>query len=106
MMTPEATNASTTSTSAEEPVAVEIRHITKTLPGVVADNDVSLIVRRGSIHVLVGENDTGTSTLMNVLYGLLKAEPAGNIINANPVHISGPRDAIAPAIGMVHQHFT
>ncbi|HZC77221.1 MAG TPA: ABC transporter ATP-binding protein [Ktedonobacterales bacterium] len=105
MMTPEATNASTTSTSAEEPVAVEMRHITKTWPGVVADDDASLIVRRGSIHALVGENGAGKSTLMNVLYGLLKADSGEIIINGKPAHISGPRDAIALGIGMVHQHF-
>src|SRR5258706_3245325 len=104
-MTPEATNASTTSTSAEEPVAVEMRHITKTWPGVVADNDVSLIVRRGSIHALVGENGAGKSTLMNVLYGLLKADSGEIIINGKPLHISSPRHAIALGIGMVHQHF-
>src|SRR5260370_18695034 len=105
MMTPEVTNASRTSTSAEEPVAVEMRHITKTWPGVVADNDVSLIVRRGSIHALVGENGAGKSTLMNVLYGLLKADSGEILINSKPAHISGPRDAIALGIGMVHQHF-
>ena len=85
--------------------AVEMRHITKAWPGVLADDDVTLSVRRGEIHALVGENGAGKSTLMNVLYGLLRFDAGEIAINGQVAHITGPRDAIALGIGMVHQHF-
>ncbi len=85
--------------------AVEMRHISKRWPGVLANDDVSLQVRRGQIHALVGENGAGKSTLMNILYGLLKPDSGEILINGQPVKISGPRDAIALGVGMVHQHF-
>jgi general nucleoside transport system ATP-binding protein len=85
--------------------AVEMRHISKRWPGVLANDDVSLQVRRGEIHALVGENGAGKSTLMNILYGLLKSDSGEIVINGNAAKISGPRDAIALGIGMVHQHF-
>lgn len=91
--------------SSGPPLAVEMRHITKTWPGVVADDDVSLGVRRGEIHALVGENGAGKSTLMNILYGLLRPDSGEILINGNAAEIHGPRDAIALGIGMVHQHF-
>ena len=87
------------------PPAVEMRHITKTWPGVLANDDVSLTVRRGAIHALVGENGAGKSTLMNVLYGLLRPDSGEIFVNGKQAHIRGPRDAIALGIGMVHQHF-
>src|SRR5262245_21012917 len=87
------------------PAAVEMRHITKSWPGVVANDDVSLIVRKGEIHALVGENGAGKTTLMNVLYGLLRPNAGEIAINGKLAKISGPRDAIALGIGMVHQHF-
>lgn len=89
----------------DAPFAVEMRHIRKAWPGVVANDDVSLTVRKGEIHALVGENGAGKSTLMNVLYGLLKADAGEIAINGKPATITGPRDAIALGIGMVHQHF-
>jgi general nucleoside transport system ATP-binding protein len=89
----------------ESPYAVEMRHITKTWPGVVADDDVSLSVRRGAIHALVGENGAGKSTLMNILYGLLRPDAGTISVNGSKADIHGPRDAIALGIGMVHQHF-
>jgi general nucleoside transport system ATP-binding protein len=82
-----------------------MRHISKRWPGVLANDDVSLQVRRGEIHALVGENGAGKSTLMNILYGLLKSDSGEIVINGNAAKISGPRDAIALGIGMVHQHF-
>jgi simple sugar transport system ATP-binding protein len=85
--------------------AIEMRHITKTWPGVVADDDVSLTVRHGAIHALVGENGAGKSTLMNILYGLLRPDSGEILVNGTPARIHGPRDAIALGIGMVHQHF-
>jgi len=99
---------STALASAEElsmPLAIEMRHITKTWPGVVANDHVNLKVRKGEIHALVGENGAGKTTLMNILYGLIHPESGEILINGQVAHISGPRDAIRLHIGMVHQHF-
>src|SRR5690348_14429145 len=87
------------------PLAVEMRDITKTWPGVVANDHVHLKVRKGEIHALVGENGAGKSTLMNILYGLIRPDSGETYINGELVHIHGPRDAIRLRIGMVHQHF-
>src|SRR5579864_1825431 len=87
------------------PLAIEMRDITKAWPGVVANDHVHLAVRKGEIHALVGENGAGKSTLMNILYGLIHPDSGEIYINGQPVHISGPRDAIQLGIGMVHQHF-
>ena len=86
-------------------MAVEMRGITKQFPGVLANDHVDFSVRHGEIHALVGENGAGKSTLMNMLYGLLHPDSGEIEINGQPAHISGPRDAIALGIGMVHQHF-
>lgn len=85
--------------------AVDMRHIRKSWPGVIANDDVSFTVRRGEIHALVGENGAGKTTLMNILYGLLRPDGGEMFVNGKLAHISGPRDAIALGIGMVHQHF-
>src|SRR6266487_3201461 len=87
------------------PFAVEMRNITKTWPGVVANDHVNLEVRKGEIHALVGENGAGKSTLMNILYGLIHPDSGEIHINGQLAHIAGPRDAIRLKIGMVHQHF-
>ena len=87
------------------PFAVEMRNITKTWPGVVANDNVNLEVRKGEIHALVGENGAGKTTLMNILYGLIHPDSGEILINGQLVHITGPRDAIRLGIGMVHQHF-
>src|SRR6266852_3762451 len=87
------------------PFAVEMRNITKTWPGVVANDHINLTVRKGEIHALVGENGAGKSTLMNILYGLIHPDSGEIFINGQTVHITGPRDAIRMGIGMVHQHF-
>src|SRR5260221_13619214 len=87
------------------PYAVEMRNITKAWPGVVANDHVNLTVRKGEIHALVGENGAGKTTLMNILYGLIHPDSGEILINGQPAHISGPRDAIRLKIGMVHQHF-
>src|SRR5579864_7553757 len=78
----------------EIPLAVEMRDITKSWPGVVANDHVNLTVRRGEIHALVGENGAGKSTLMNILYGLIHPDSGEIYINGQHVHIGGPRDAI------------
>jgi simple sugar transport system ATP-binding protein len=82
-----------------------MRQITKSWPGVVANDHVDFSVRRGEIHALVGENGAGKTTLMNVLYGLLRPNSGEIAINGQKANIHGPRDAIALGIGMVHQHF-
>src|SRR2546427_11666231 len=87
------------------PFAVEMRNITKTWPGVVANDHVNLEVRKGEIHALVGENGAGKSTLMNILYGLIHPDAGQIVIDGKPVVMQGPRDAIRHGIGMVHQHF-
>ncbi len=87
------------------PLAVEMRGISKSWPGVVANDHVNLEVRKGEIHALVGENGAGKTTLMNILYGLIRPDSGEIAINGQPVHIAGPRDAIRLGIGMVHQHF-
>lgn len=87
------------------PLAVELRDICKTWPGVIANDRVNLQVRKGEIHALVGENGAGKSTLMNILYGLISPDSGEIFVNGHAVHISGPRDAIRQGIGMVHQHF-
>jgi ABC-type uncharacterized transport system ATPase subunit len=91
--------------SGGQPYAVQMLDITKTWPGVVADEHVNFDVRRGEIHALVGENGAGKTTLMNILYGLLRPDFGKILVNGAAASIHGPRDAIALGIGMVHQHF-
>src|SRR4030088_2759822 len=86
-------------------LAVEMRGIVKSFPGVVANDHVDLSVRQGEIHALVGENGAGKSTLMNILYGLIRADAGEILIEGKPAPMQGPRDAIRHGIGMVHQHF-
>jgi ABC-type uncharacterized transport system ATPase subunit len=90
--------------SAEAP-AVELRGITKRFPGVVANHDIDLVVRRGTVHAIVGENGAGKSTLMNTLYGMHKPDEGQVLIDGEPVVMHSPSDAIARGVGMVHQHF-
>jgi simple sugar transport system ATP-binding protein len=85
--------------------ALEMRGITKYFPGVKANDGIDLEVRPGEIHALLGENGAGKTTLMNVLYGLLVPDAGEILLDGQPVQISGPADAIARGIGMVHQHF-
>ncbi|PID57633.1 ABC transporter ATP-binding protein [candidate division KSB3 bacterium] len=82
-----------------------MRNITKQFPRVLANDDVTFLVKPGEIHALVGENGAGKSTLMNMLYGLLRPSSGVITIHGNPVEFNGPGDAIAQGIGMVHQHF-
>ena len=85
--------------------ALEMRGITKRYPGVVANDGIDLDVRPGEIHALLGENGAGKSTLMNILYGLARPDDGQILLDGTPVQISGPADAIARGINMVHQHF-
>ncbi len=88
-----------------ENLALEIRHVTKRFPGVLANDDVSFNLRKGEIHALLGENGAGKSTLMNVVYGLYAPDEGEFLIDGKHVEINGPHDAINYGIGMVHQHF-
>jgi general nucleoside transport system ATP-binding protein len=84
---------------------LELRGITKSFPGVKANQDISLTLEKGEIHALLGENGAGKTTLMNILYGLYRPDEGEILINDQKVDIEGPSDAIARGIGMVHQHF-
>ena len=87
------------------PLAVELRGITKRFPGVVANSDIQLRVRRGEVHAIVGENGAGKSTLMKTLYGMHRPDEGEILLDGRPVTFRSPADAIAAGIGMVHQHF-
>lgn len=84
---------------------LELKNITKTFGSVVANNDVSVTVRKGTIHAIVGENGAGKSTVMRIAYGFYSADSGEILVNGNTVQIRNPHDAIALGIGMVHQHF-
>lgn len=84
---------------------LELKGITKRFGTLVANDDINLVVESGEIHSLLGENGAGKSTLMNVLYGLYKADAGQILLDGKPVNFSGPGDAMAAGIGMVHQHF-
>ena len=84
---------------------LEMRGITKRYQGVVANDHIDLDVRPGEIHALLGENGAGKTTLMNILYGLSVPDEGEVLLDGTPVRITGPADAIARGITMVHQHF-
>ncbi|MET8543018.1 ABC transporter ATP-binding protein [Kitasatospora sp. NPDC004799] len=85
--------------------AVELRGITKRFPGVVANHDINLTVRTGTVHALMGENGAGKSTLMKILYGMQKPDEGTIAINGELCEFNTPGDAISRGVGMVHQHF-
>ena len=84
---------------------IEMLNIRKEFPGIVANDDITLQLRRGEIHALLGENGAGKSTLMSVLFGLYQPEAGVIKKNGEVVTINNPNDATALNIGMVHQHF-
>ena len=88
-----------------EHYAVEMLHITKRFPGIIANDDITLQLKKGEIHALLGENGAGKSTLMSVLFGLYQPEEGEIHMNGKKVEIRNPNDANDLGIGMVHQHF-
>lgn len=84
---------------------IEMKGISKSFPGIKANDNINLSVELGEIHVLLGENGAGKSTLMNILYGLYQPDEGQIYVKGKPVRISNPNVAIAQGIGMVHQHF-
>ena len=85
--------------------AIEMLNIRKEFPGIVANDDITLQLRKGEIHALLGENGAGKSTLMSVLFGLYQPEKGIIKKDGEEIKINGPRDATKHRIGMVHQHF-
>lgn len=85
--------------------AIELRGLRKTFGATVANADISLGVRAGTIHAIIGENGAGKSTAMKMLYGMYCPDAGEIRVNGRPVQWSSPRDAIRAGIGMVHQHF-
>ena len=86
-------------------VVVRLRDIGKTFPGVIANHDVNIDVKSGTVHAIVGENGAGKSTLMKILYGVQKPDSGTIEINGNEVSLGSPADAIKAGVGMVFQHF-
>ncbi len=89
----------------EQSYAIEMLNITKRFPGIVANDNITLQLRKGEIHALLGENGAGKSTLMSVLFGLYQPEEGVIKKDGKEVSIKDPNDANALGIGMVHQHF-
>ncbi len=86
-------------------VAVELHGITKRFPGVVANRDINIVVKRGQVHAIVGENGAGKSTLMKILYGMQRPDEGTIAVDGREVSFHSPSDAIDAGVGMVHQHF-
>ena len=89
----------------ESPYAIEMLNITKRFPGIIANDNITLQLKKGEIHALLGENGAGKSTLMSVLFGLYQPEEGVIKKDGQVVSIKDPNDANALDIGMVHQHF-
>ena len=82
-----------------------MKHVTKRFGKVVANDDVSLDIKRGEILSLLGENGSGKTTLMNMLAGIYFPDEGEILVGGNPVTIASPKDAFDCGIGMIHQHF-
>lgn len=85
--------------------AVRVRGVGKRFPGVIANHDVDITIRSGTVHALIGENGAGKSTLMKILYGVQKPDEGTLTVHGKDVSFASPTDAIAEGIGMVFQHF-
>lgn len=84
---------------------IEMNHITKRFPGIVANDDVSIQIRKGEIYAILGENGAGKSTLMSMLFGMYEPDEGEIVIRGEKVRIESPNHATRLNIGMVHQHF-
>jgi simple sugar transport system ATP-binding protein len=93
------------STEASVDVAVRLRGIGKRFPGVIANDDINIDVKRGTIHAIVGENGAGKSTLMKILYGVQRPDSGTIELNGEQLDLHSPADAIRAGVGMVFQHF-
>src|SRR5437899_7815765 len=91
--------------NADTAAAIELRGIDKWFGDVHANRNISLVVRAGSIHGIVGENGAGKSTLMGILYGYYQPDRGEILVRGQPAVIKSPQGALAAGIGMVHQHF-
>ncbi len=87
------------------PLAVEMRQITKSFPGVLANDSIDIAVEKGEIHSLLGENGAGKTVLMSILYGLYRPDSGQILVNGEEADVDSPAKAIRLGIGMVHQHF-
>ncbi len=85
--------------------AIEMKSITKVFGDLIANDDITLKVKKGEIHALIGENGAGKSTLMSILFGLYEPTKGEILVNGKPEYISNPIKANKLGIGMVHQHF-
>ena len=92
-------------TTLEQQYAIEMLNITKRFPGIIANDNITIQLKKGEIHALLGENGAGKSTLMSVLFGLYQPEEGEIRKDGKKVTINNPNDANALGIGMVHQHF-
>ncbi len=88
-----------------EDYIVEMRHITKRFPGIIANDDVSIEIRKGEVYALLGENGAGKSTLMSMLFGMYEPDIGEIYVEGKKVSFRSSNDATACSIGMVHQHF-
>src|SRR3954451_22371438 len=104
-MSQQRTGGFVSDTSDAQDIAVRLTDIGKRFPGVIANDDVNLTVRRGTVHALVGENGAGKSTLMKILYGVQRPDSGTIEVDGAEVTFHSPSDAIAAGIGMVFQHF-
>ncbi len=84
---------------------IEMLNIRKEFPGIVANDDITLQIKKGEIHAILGENGAGKSTLMSILFGLYHADKGKILVRGEEVSINSPNDANDLGIGMVHQHF-
>lgn len=84
---------------------IEFKHVTKRFPGIIANNDISLEVKKGEILAILGENGAGKSTLMSMLFGMYQPDGGEIHIHGKKEIISSPMVANELSIGMVHQHF-
>ncbi len=84
---------------------LEVRHVTKRFPGVLANDDVNISLKKGEIHAILGENGAGKSTLLNIIYGLYQPDHGEILVDGERIDLRSAHDAISHGIGMVHQHF-